>query len=97
MTKLTYTDGTNTTEFDMNDPTQAAAFNEFMGEVQDGYAAQIATIEKQLGISHACAIDVWYLRSRSRHTPALEAELIRLHAAGTPPNINDFGHHTTKH
>jgi len=52
---------------------------------------QINELEKQPGISQACANDVVYLRTRMRHTPELEAELIRLHKAGTPPNVMEFG------
>lgn len=60
----------------------------------DRYTQQVA---KELSISEACAADVVYLRSRSRHTPELEAELIRLHKAGTPPLIYDFGHNSLVH
>ncbi len=45
----------------------------------------------ELGVSVDCAADVWYLLTRSRHTPELEAELIALHAAGTPPTVGSFG------
>lgn len=48
-------------------------------------------LAKQLDVSEECASDVWYLRSRHRHTLELEAELIRLHKAGTPPDIFNFG------
>lgn len=44
-----------------------------------------------LGVSEECATDIWYLRQRSRWTAELEAELIRLHKEGNPPNINEFG------
>ena len=46
---------------------------------------------QERGISHACASDVLYLRTRSRWSHELEEELIRLHKEGTPPNIFDFG------
>ncbi len=52
---------------------------------------EAATLSKTLNISLACADDVIYLRSRQRHTPELEQELIALHKAGTPPNIFEFG------
>lgn len=42
-------------------------------------------------VSEVCVNDVEYLRSRSRWTDELELELIELHEAGKPPNVNDFG------
>jgi hypothetical protein len=57
-------------------------------EEMEQYMRDLAT---ELGVSVECAGDVWYLRTRSRHTPELEAELIALHAVGTPPNMCDFG------
>lgn len=92
MSNLTYTDGHRSVTFDMNKPENTAAFNEAMVRQQDTMVEYMDTLQKELGISNACVADVMYLRSRSRHTPALEAELIRLHQAGTPPNIYEFGH-----
>jgi len=48
-------------------------------------------IMQELGVEESCAADIEYLRTRHRHTPELEAELIRLHAIGRPPNIFEFG------
>ena len=48
-------------------------------------------LAKELNVSTACAIDVHYLRTRNRWTEDLEAELIRLHQEGKPPNISEFG------
>jgi hypothetical protein len=42
-------------------------------------------------ISPALAADIAYLRTRARWTEELEQELIRLHIAGTPPSMCDFG------
>lgn len=53
-----------------------------------GYIADLAA---ELNVSFACATDVEYLRTRNRHTPELEQELIELHRKGTPPNIFSFG------
>ena len=61
--------------------------NEYYDELEQ-YMRDLAA---ELGVSVSCAQDVWYLRTRSRHTLTLEAELIALHAAGNPPNMNDFG------
>lgn len=60
-------------------------------EYYDELEQYMRDLAAELGVSVGCAQDVWYLRTRSRHTPALEAELIALHAAGTPPNMCDFG------
>ena len=42
-------------------------------------------------VSEECVSDVEYLRSRNRWSEELELELIALHKAGNPPNVNDFG------
>ena len=64
-------------------------------DVQDKYYEEMNQYMKdlavELGVSVDCAAAVWYLRTRSRHTPELEAELIALHAAGTPPTVGNFG------
>lgn len=64
-------------------------------DVQDSYYAELRAnteaLANELGVSLSCAADVEYLRTRSRHTDALEAELVSLHEAGTPPNICEFG------
>ena len=65
----------------------------FVG-IADEYYSEMSQYMKdlavELGVSVECAGDVWYLRTRSRHTPELEAELIALHAAGTPPNMQAY-------
>ena len=53
-------------------------------------ASSIPLTSEELGVSENCAMNVIYLRSRSRHTPEKEAELIALHAAGNPPNMCEF-------
>jgi hypothetical protein len=60
-------------------------------EYYDELEQYMRDLAAELGVSVSCAQDVWYLRTRSRHTPTLEAELIALHAAGNPPNMCDFG------
>jgi len=60
-------------------------------EYYDELEQYMRDLAAELGVSASCAQDVWYLRTRSRHTPTLEAELIALHAAGSPPNMCDFG------
>lgn len=48
-------------------------------------------LAEKLKISHKCACDVRYLRTRSRWTQELENKLIQLHAEGKRPNMNEFG------
>jgi GAF domain-containing protein len=67
------------------------AFNEIMGDYQKEQLEYVESLAQELGVSVECAEDVNYLRSRSRHTEELEAELIRLHKEGNPPNIFEFG------
>lgn len=64
-----------------------------LGEIlHDSYDLAVKAVMKELQVDEACASDVWYLRGRSRWTPEKEAELIRLHKAGTPPNVMEYGH-----
>jgi hypothetical protein len=74
----------------LKNPQVATALNTFMSEVQDATVVYIQQLAKDLDVSDACAADVYYLRTRSRHTPELELELIRLHKEGNPPNICDW-------
>lgn len=71
---------------------QAAALNECVNRINDLSLEEIKVIASELNVSESCAGDVWYLRQRSRWTTELESELIRLHRAGTPPNLMEFGH-----
>lgn len=52
---------------------------------------EVAALAQELQVSESCALDVLYLRTRSRWSEELEDELITLHRAGNPPNVNDFG------
>lgn len=71
-------------------PEQMEAFQKIMDEINDATCKYIQNLAKELNVSEGCAADVWYLRTRSRWTHELEAELIRLHRAGTPPNVCEF-------
>lgn len=80
--------------FSIEIPSDEQKFKEFsdaMNDYQDEIVKYIQNLAKELNCSDDCAMDVYYLRTRSRHTPELEAELIKLHKAGTPPNMCDFG------
>ena len=68
------------------------ALNEAMIKVQDAWVEESKKLASSLGVSDACACDIMYLRSRSRHTQELEDKLIELHKNGTPPNMMEFGH-----
>lgn len=56
-------------------------------EVQKPLSALIA----QHNLTQECVEHIRYLRTRIRWTNELEEELIRLHKAGTPPIIGEFG------
>lgn len=77
--------------FDPNDEEQMKAMQTFMDAMADSYERDCLSVAQELHLSEQCACDVVYLRGRSRWTEELEAELIRLHRAGTPPNIFEFG------
>lgn len=68
---------------------------EEINQIQDNYynelESYLQSLAEELGVSSACAGDVWYLRQRSRWSQELENELIRLYNEGTPPNICEFG------
>lgn len=74
----------------VDSPEQMEAFQKTMDEIHDATCKYIQNLAKELDVDESCAADVWYLRTRSRWTRELEAELIRLHRAGTPPNVCEF-------
>ncbi len=59
-------------ELPINDPKAMDVMNDYYASVNN----EIEQLSKNLGISLNCAADVWYLRTRSRHTHELEVELI---------------------
>ena len=73
------------------DDKKLADFQKFMDDWQTAHNESCAKLAVELGVSDACAVDVEYLRSRSRWTQALEDQLIALHKSGKPPNILEFG------
>ena len=75
----------------VNDSEAMDRFQEVMDTYHDQLIEEMQKLAGELNISSSCAADVFYLRTRSRWTPKLEAELIRLHREGNPPNICDFG------
>ena len=63
----------------------------FMDSEAEYHNSKVDKIVTELKVSEDCASNIVYLRSRHRHTQALENQLIALHTAGTPPNMNEFG------
>ena len=74
----------------LEDPKAVEALQDFMNQCASETNAYISELATELDVSVACASDVWYLRTRSRHTQELEDRLIELHRAGTPPNVMEF-------
>lgn len=77
-------------EIPVHDHAKMDELNEALNELAESVNKYIKKLAKDLKITEHCAQDVWYLRTRSRWTQELEKELIRLHRAGTPPNIFDW-------
>lgn len=66
-------------------------FNEDMDKVNQALVEEAIEISKKLGISEDCALDIQYLRTRSRWTQEAEDELVRMDKAGEErPNIYDW-------
>jgi len=65
--------------------------NEAFEGYQDALIKDIDALATSLGVSRECAQDVTYLRTRHRHTEALEEELIALHRVGIRPCMSEFG------
>jgi len=74
----------------LDDPDSMQDFNAMMDALQDMMISEAEGLAEEIGVSTACALDVIYLRSRSRWTNELENELIDLHKQGIRPNMNDF-------
>jgi len=79
------------TGYDKLSSAQKDEFQDAYDKHQQAIVNNILALAKELDVSEKCASDVIYLRSRFRHTPELEAELIRLHKEGIPVNVYEFG------
>ncbi len=79
------------TQEDIDNPETMDAFQEMMNQHAEAVNKHIKDIAKELNVSEVCACDIVYLRTRSRHTPELEKELIKLHKEGNPPLVQEFG------
>ena len=62
----------------------------FMDATAEFHNKEISKLMEEKGLSLNCAMDVSYLRTRSRHTPELEERLIREYAEGKQINICDW-------
>ena len=60
--------------------------------VIDLYKLEITALAKLHNVNEKCAEDIWVFRKKypERANQESIAELIRLHNAGTPPNLVDF-------
>lgn len=77
-------------EIPENDPLKMGEFQNFMDEYHQEVSSYICELAKELGVSEACASDVWYFRTRSRWNSEDEKLLILLHEQGNPPNMCEF-------
>jgi len=75
----------------ISNETSTASYEDVLNEYYDEMEQYMRDLATELGVSVNCAHDVWYLRTRSRHTPELEAELIARWAAGIYTDISNFG------
>lgn len=77
-------------EIPVHDPQAMEQFQQAMDSYHEELNRYISELAKKMGVSQACAMDVWYLRNRSRWNQELENKLIQLHKDGNPPNLCDF-------
>lgn len=78
-------------EFSGDDEDAIKSIQEVMNAQTDATNTEINKISNELNVSVSCAMDIYYLRTRSRWTQELEDELIDLHDQGERPNMNEFG------
>lgn len=78
-----------TVDGEMTDEKMAALFA-FSEHAQFVWWEDAKALADELSVTLSCAADVLYLRSLPRWTQEVETELIRLHSAGTPPNILEW-------
>jgi len=60
--------------------------NVYYNELQEYFN----NLAQELNCSITCAMNVWYLRQRSRWTQDIENQLIELDNQGIQPNMNEF-------
>ena len=74
----------------LNNEERMEKVQQFLNNVADANIAAAQEFSKEKNVSLECALDVMYLRTRSRHTQRMEDELIRLHSIGQAPNLNGW-------
>lgn len=77
-------------EIPVNDTEKMIEFQDVMDSVQNATVDYIRQLAKELDVTEACATDIYYLRTRSRHTEELEQKLIQMYRDGNPPSIFEF-------
>lgn len=75
-----------------NDIKKMSAFQDMMDSHQDEMTKYYQQEAKRLGVSYEAAVDIIYLRSRSRWTQQKEDVLVKLALANKlfPPMMEDF-------
>jgi len=64
---------------------------EFMDKLADMWNKNVDELAKKLNVSHSCASNIQYLRTRSQWTQELEQRLIDIDRSGNQqPNICEF-------
>ena len=67
-------------------------FQKLMDDLHNTLIEKAKAIAKKYKVSELCAANIQYLRTRSRWTPELEQQLIKIDKAGKEqPNICEFG------
>lgn len=77
--------------YNPQDKEQVEGLQKFMDEYNEEMIKYIEKLMEELGgVSAFCAMDVAYLRTRSRWTQELEERLIQEHKEGKKININEW-------
>jgi hypothetical protein len=77
---------------DLNDPGTMKVVHNLLNRQQGQWVEEIQSIENTYNLDYSYAMGVWYLRTRSRWTQALEDRLIQMYREGKPcPNMNEYG------
>ncbi len=73
---------------------QTQVMQSFMNATAAFHNDEVERLQRELNISAQCAMDVSYLRTRSRHTPELEKRLIAEHREGKVILVCDWPKHS---
>lgn len=75
-------------EVPVNDPEKMEKFQELMDQANQATDDYIGELSAELGIDYPTAMNVWYLRGRSRWTKELEDRIIAAGKAGHDIIVN---------